>query len=108
MTSYLRSLQRLQSESIKRIAPGHGDVIENAQAEIARIIAHRLQRESKVVHALESSGASELETLVRVVYDDVDPRIHALAKSSLLAHLIRLQEEHRAARTGNHWSLRSP
>jgi glyoxylase-like metal-dependent hydrolase (beta-lactamase superfamily II) len=108
MTSYLNSLQRLQNESIERIAPGHGSVIENAQAEIARIIAHRLQRESKVVHALESSGPSELEALVRVVYDDVDPRLHALAKSSLLAHLIRLEEEGRAARSGDRWNLRSP
>jgi glyoxylase-like metal-dependent hydrolase (beta-lactamase superfamily II) len=107
MNSYLRSLRRLEQEPIDRIAPGHGVVIESGRAEIARIIVHRLQRESKVVSALESSSESNLESLVRVVYDDVDPRIHALAQSSLLAHLIKLQEDGIAECRDERWRLRS-
>jgi glyoxylase-like metal-dependent hydrolase (beta-lactamase superfamily II) len=98
MKHYLDSLARLQREPVKRIAPGHGEVIEDAQAEIARIIAHRLQREEKVVARLQSAGRANVDTLVASVYDEVDPRLHPVAKSSLLAHLLKLEEDGRALR----------
>jgi glyoxylase-like metal-dependent hydrolase (beta-lactamase superfamily II) len=95
MSDYLRSLRRLTREPVTRIAPGHGYVIEDAQAEIARIIEHRLQREAKVAERLQTLEPASIEQLVLSVYDDVDSRLHRLAKSSLLAHLLKLQEEHR-------------
>jgi glyoxylase-like metal-dependent hydrolase (beta-lactamase superfamily II) len=107
MNSYLHSLQRLAQEPIERIAPGHGVVIDNAKAEIARIVAHRLQREAKVVQALETSPDSDLEILVRAVYSDVDPRVHPVAQASLLAHLIKLQEDGIAECKADRWRLRS-
>jgi len=36
--------------------------------------------------------------LVTSVYDDVDPRLHPVAKGSLLAHLLKLEADGRAAR----------
>lgn len=105
MGDYLRSLQRLQHEPVSRIAPGHGLTIEDAQGEIARIIRHRLQREAKVVQRLGAAKMSTLEALVPRVYDDVDPRLHPVAKSSLLAHLIKLEEDGRARRDGASWTL---
>ena len=101
MGQYLQSLRRLQQEPVTRIAPGHGLVIEDAQNEIARIIAHRLQREAKVVSRLSDAPQTTIGALVTSVYDDVDPRLHPLAQSSLLAHLIKLEEEGRARREGS-------
>jgi glyoxylase-like metal-dependent hydrolase (beta-lactamase superfamily II) len=98
MRQYLDSLARLQREPVKRIAPGHGLVIEDAQTEIARVIAHRLQREAKVAERLQRAGRASVESLVASVYDDVDPRLHPIAKSSLLAHLLKLEEDGRAQR----------
>jgi glyoxylase-like metal-dependent hydrolase (beta-lactamase superfamily II) len=98
MKQYLDSLARLQREPVKRIAPGHGFVIEDAQAEIARVIAHRLQREAKVAERLRLAGRASIDSLVASVYDDVDPRLHPIAKSSLLAHLLKLEEDGRAER----------
>jgi glyoxylase-like metal-dependent hydrolase (beta-lactamase superfamily II) len=98
MQQYLDSLARLQSEPVKRIAPGHGTVIEDAQGEVARLIAHRLQREAKVVERLRAAGRVTIDVLVTSVYDDVDPRLHPVAKGSLLAHLLKLQADGRAAR----------
>jgi glyoxylase-like metal-dependent hydrolase (beta-lactamase superfamily II) len=98
MGDYLRSLGRLQHEPVSRIAPGHGLVIEDAQAEIVRIIAHRLQREAKVIERLGRAGAVNIDTLVTSVYDDVDARLHPVAKGSLLAHLLKLEEDGRVAR----------
>lgn len=109
MGEYLRSLARLQQEPVSRIAPGHGLVIEDAQAEIVRIIAHRLQREAKVVARLKDAGKTTIDTLVVSVYDDVDSRLHPVAKSSLLAHLLKLEEEGRVVRDSSEvnalWSL---
>lgn len=93
MSDYLRSLRRLQHEPVTRIAPGHGLTIEDAQAEIGRIIAHRLQREAKVLDCLAQLQTADLDALVTRVYDDVDSRLHALAKASLLAHLLKLEED---------------
>jgi glyoxylase-like metal-dependent hydrolase (beta-lactamase superfamily II) len=98
MKVYLQSLARLQREPVTRIAPGHGTVIEDAQSEVARLIAHRLQREAKVVERLRRAGRATIDVLVTSVYDDVDPRLHPVAKGSLLAHLLKLQADGRAAR----------
>ena len=98
MQQYLQSLARLQREPVTSIAPGHGLVIEDAQAEVARLIAHRLQREAKVVERLRRAGRATLDVLVTSVYDDVDPRLHPVAKGSLLAHLLKLEADGRAAR----------
>lgn len=112
MGDYLRSLARLQKEPVSRIAPGHGLVIEDAQAEIVRIIAHRLQREAKVAARLKDAGQATIDTLVVSVYDDVDPRLHPVAKGSLLAHLLKLEEEGRVVRDSPEanalWSLPNP
>lgn len=111
MSEYLHSLARLQQEPVTRLAPGHGLVIEDAQAEIVRIIAHRLQRESKVVERLGRAGTATVDTLVASVYDDLDPRLHPVAKSSLLAHLLKLEQEGRVVRDSADvtapWSLPS-
>jgi glyoxylase-like metal-dependent hydrolase (beta-lactamase superfamily II) len=99
MKQYLDSLARLQREPVERIAPGHGLVIEDAQGEIARVIAHRLKREAKVLERLEARQPASVDGLVASVYDDVDSRLHPLATSSLLAHLLKLEQDGRVART---------
>jgi len=106
MQHYLQSLARLQSEPITRIAPGHGTVIEDAQAEIARLIAHRLQREAKVAERLRRAGRATLDVLVTSVYDDVDPRLHPVAQGSLLAHLLKLEADGRAAHEDATWWMK--
>lgn len=105
MKQYLDSLARLQREPVSRIAPGHGFVIEDAQDEIARVIAHRLKREAKVFDRLQQAGRATIDTLVVSVYDDVDSRLHPLAKSSLLAHLLKLEQDGRVACDGDAWTI---
>lgn len=103
MKDYLLSLRRLQAEPLGRIAPGHGTTIEDAQGEIARIIEHRLRREQKVLQCLAAARSGTVEELVAGVYDDVDPRLHPIARASLLAHLIKLEADGRVSREGQTW-----
>lgn len=104
MADYLRSLEMLTHEDIAQIAPGHGDVIENAQGLISFTIQHRLAREAKVLGKLNASVQS-LEALTAQAYDDVNPSLHVVARYSLHAHLIKLRDEGRAQETLEGWSL---
>ena len=104
MADYLHSLEMLTHENIAQIAPGHGDVIENAQALIHFTIQHRLAREAKVVSKLTGSAQS-LDALTPQVYDDVNPALHPVARYSLHAHLIKLRAEGKARETAEGWLL---
>jgi glyoxylase-like metal-dependent hydrolase (beta-lactamase superfamily II) len=105
MRDYLNSLRRLQREPVSGLAPGHGLVIEDAQAEVVRIYEHRMQRERKVVDQLKGFPPSTLQELLPRVYDDVNPALLSLAKRSLLAHLIKLKDDRRVIETQDRWEF---
>ena len=106
MRLYVESLRRLREMPIADLAPGHGALIQGAHGEIDRVLAHRLLRESKVVAAFESRRHDDVEKILPVVYADVPRFMHPVAKFSLLAHAIKLEEEGRAVRDGETWSWR--
>jgi glyoxylase-like metal-dependent hydrolase (beta-lactamase superfamily II) len=103
MLAYLNALQRLLSVDVARFAPGHGHVIEAPHDEVRKLIRHRLGREQKVAAALAKAGRGELDVLVPLVYDDVSPKLHPVARRSLLAHLLKLEKEGRARRSAEIW-----
>jgi glyoxylase-like metal-dependent hydrolase (beta-lactamase superfamily II)/8-oxo-dGTP pyrophosphatase MutT (NUDIX family) len=90
MRAYLQSLERLLGEDIAIIAPGHGYLIGAPHKELRRLIAHRLNRERKVIAALEHLGHPSLDEILPLVYDDVPERVHRVAARSLTAHLEKL------------------
>ncbi|HEY5578414.1 MAG TPA: MBL fold metallo-hydrolase [Acidimicrobiia bacterium] len=92
MSAYLASLQRLRSEALTRILPGHGEEISDPQATIDEYVAHRLLRERQVLEAVRE-GAESVSAIVERVYADVDPVMHGLASYSVLAHLRKLDAE---------------
>jgi glyoxylase-like metal-dependent hydrolase (beta-lactamase superfamily II) len=96
MKAYIESLQLLLRYKLKLIAPGHGEVMEDSHAVVEWLVKHRLKREAKVIRGLQRLGRCDLDTLVKVVYDDVDPGLHEMAKLSMTAHLIKLHQENRA------------
>lgn len=103
MQAYIASLQMLLEYPIDLIAPGHGDLIDDCRGEIEHLVAHRLGRERKVLAGLRGFDAADLEALVAVVYDDVDPSLHPWARLSMEAHLIKLEREGQAWRQGPRW-----
>ena len=100
MKQYLDSLAKLKQFKLSKIAPGHGETLENPHEVAEWIINHRLQREEKVALALKEAIKGNPESLVEKVYDDVDSSLFPIAKASLLAHLIKLEEDNLALKEG--------
>jgi len=98
MADYIASLRRLLDYQVRVVAPGHGELIEDCRGEVEKLVRHRLMREAKVSAALDQRPQS-LDELVVTVYDDVDPRMHEWARLSLLAHLIKLEDEGKTLKT---------
>ena len=93
MKQYIQSLEKLKDYDIEKIAPGHGELLENPHEVADWIINHRLEREKKVFQALQEATKGTPDTLVETDYDDVDSSLFPIAKASLLAHLIKLEED---------------
>jgi len=104
MATYLASLDKLLAiDGLRWFAPGHGFLMAEPQAEVRKLIAHRLGREAKVAAALRAAGAASAEALVPTVYGDVPGARHGIAARSLTAHLIKLAADGRVRRDGDLW-----
>ena len=103
MGDYLASLTRLRDEAPAALLPGHGDRIDDPRRAIEWIIAHRLERETKVAAALSAKPGLALGELVVHVYAEVPATLHALAERSLLAHLEKLAADGRARLEAGRW-----
>jgi len=103
MKHYLESLARVKALRPVALAPGHGELIHDPDRAIDWIVEHRLQREAKVSAALrENPGLTSME-LVPYVYKDVDRKLYAWAERSLLAHLMKLEDDGTAVQADEHW-----
>jgi glyoxylase-like metal-dependent hydrolase (beta-lactamase superfamily II)/8-oxo-dGTP pyrophosphatase MutT (NUDIX family) len=104
MGAYLRALEGLLGVELDWLAPGHGFLVADPHGVLRALIAHRLKREDKVIAALRERPAPvTVKDLIPRVYDDVPSALHGLAERSLLAHLIKLEEDRRATRADNLW-----
>ena len=105
MKQYIESLRRVLDLGIDALVPGHGEVVYDHERLVNWIIDHRLEREAKVVAALQTNPGLSAHGLVPHVYQDVPRHLYGLAERSLLAHLIKLEEDGRAKTAGDLWSL---
>ncbi len=103
MLAYLRALEALQGEDLEWLAPGHGFLVAEPQAVLRGLVQHRLKREAKVADALLRLGPARIDDLLPAVYADVPAQLHPMARRSLLAHLLKLLADGRAAADGEVW-----
>lgn len=103
MKHYLQSLQRAKQLQCDALAPGHGEIIHEPDRAIDWLINHRLERERKVRAALARNPNLTTRDLVPQVYEDVDRRLYAMAERSLLAHLLKLEDDGIAERVNDRW-----
>jgi glyoxylase-like metal-dependent hydrolase (beta-lactamase superfamily II) len=94
LRDYMNSLRRLQAMELTVLYPGHGPEITDPQAKIAEYIAHRQEREDRLVAALDR-GERSRAALLAEVWDDVPEQLRGAAAIAMQAHLEKLEEEER-------------
>jgi glyoxylase-like metal-dependent hydrolase (beta-lactamase superfamily II) len=96
---YLRSLARMQELAPRTIYPGHGPIVLDAGAKLREYLDHRAEREQQIVDAI-SHGPRTIADLVAEIYAAYPLEVHELAARSVLAHLLKLSADGRAAHEG--------
>ncbi len=120
LATYLATLARVAAADVGMVYPAHGPPHPDGKRLLETYLRHRSRREAKLVAALgrgsaPAPGASAaaarsapvlaLGELLEAVYDDVDRRMHGVARRSLLAGLEKLVEEGRALEADGGWVL---
>ena len=94
LRGYLSALRRLRVLGLRVICPGHGPVVLDAGAKLDEYLAHRLERERRLVEALDA-GLRTADELLDRVWSDAPAALRPAATVTLAAHLDKLAEEDR-------------
>lgn len=86
MSDYMASLDRLIGRDDRVYLPGHGGPVVKPQKFVRGLKAHRKMRERAILERLRT-GDRSIPEIVAAIYRDTDPRLHAVAGLSVLAHL---------------------
>ena len=94
LAGYLAALRRLRDLDLELLAPGHGPLVTDPRAKLDEYLAHRLERERRVVEAL-ADGLRDRDELLDRAWPRLSAELRPLAASTLAAHLDKLAEEGR-------------
>ncbi|WP_338741691.1 MBL fold metallo-hydrolase [Haloplanus salilacus] len=94
LRAYLVALRRLYARDPPRLYPGHGQVIDDPRATVCRLLAHRRERERRIVRAVDR-GAVDVDAVVEAAYDRDLSGVRDLARGTVSAHLDKLAVEGR-------------
>lgn len=104
LADYLRSLARIAELRPARALPAHGPPIDDPLALIASYVAHRAAREGQVLDAL-AAGDTTPAAIASRLYERLDQALVPMANESVLAHLVKLRDDGRAALDDGRWRL---
>lgn len=94
LAEYLDALRGLRARDLDVLLPGHGPVVDDPRAKLDEYVAHRLDRERRLVAALEA-GARSVDAMLDAAWDDAPPALRLPAAVTLGAHLDKLDAEGR-------------
>src|SRR5690348_16048330 len=94
LTAYLDGLARLKARELTVLCPGHGPVVHEPKAKLDQYISHRLERERRLLAAL-NSGKRSVDELLNDAWADAPAQLRAAATVTLAAHLDKLEDEGR-------------
>lgn len=93
MIDYLASLKRLKNlPNLRFLCGSHGAAVFDARGKIEAYLAHRTERERKIVETIEA-GAKSVAEIVEKVYADLSLELRVSARQSVEAHLVKLRAE---------------
>ncbi|HVE23507.1 MAG TPA: MBL fold metallo-hydrolase [Acidocella sp.] len=96
MLAYYRSLERLLDRDDELYLSGHGPALPEPQTLVRELLAHRQRREATILRQLDQQDWS-VAALAERLYAKADPYLKVAAQRNVLAHLLKLTEEGRAA-----------
>lgn len=94
MRAYLTSLRRVWAMNPNRLLPAHGSVIAHPRMTCERLIQHRLDRERRVLDAVDA-GCHSVDEVLDAAYDKSLTGVEDLARATVRAHLVKLGHEGR-------------
>jgi glyoxylase-like metal-dependent hydrolase (beta-lactamase superfamily II) len=94
LASYLEGLRKLRRRELELLCPGHGPLVRDPAAKLDEYVAHRLDRERRLIAALQD-GKRTVRELLDAVWDDAPPVLRPAATVTLAAHLDKLADEGR-------------
>lgn len=94
LSAYLDSLRRLRSLDLEALCPGHGPVVWDPAAKLDEYISHRLDRERRLLEALDAGLRTEDE-LLDAAWPEVPAPLRPAAALTLEAHMEKLRSEGR-------------
>jgi glyoxylase-like metal-dependent hydrolase (beta-lactamase superfamily II) len=94
LSAYIDSLRRLRDLDLEVLCPGHGPYVWEPRPKLDEYIEHRLERERRLLEALDVGLRTQEELLDRV-WSDVPQALRPAAALTLRAHLEKLREEDR-------------
>jgi glyoxylase-like metal-dependent hydrolase (beta-lactamase superfamily II) len=97
LTTYLAALRALRALALERICPGHGPVIARPGHKLGEYLAHRLERERRLLAALDAGRRTHAE-LLDAAWGEVPAALRGAARITLAAHLDKLAGERRLPR----------
>lgn len=97
LAAYLDSLRRLRALDVDVLCPGHGPYVWDPAAKLDEYVAHRLERERRLLDALAAGARSE-DALLDRAWADAPKELRPIAALTLQAHLEKLRDEGRLPR----------
>ncbi len=94
LAGYLDALRALRSRELDVLLPGHGPPVDDPAAKLDEYIAHRLDRERRLLAALDA-GLRTVDELLDEVWSDAPAALRPAATVTLAAHLDKLADEGR-------------
>jgi glyoxylase-like metal-dependent hydrolase (beta-lactamase superfamily II) len=94
LTRYLEALGELRRRQLSVLLPGHGPPVDDPAAKLDEYVAHRLDRERRLVDGI-AAGARTVDELLDAAWEDVPEPLRPAATVTLAAHLDKLQAEGR-------------
>lgn len=94
LAAYLDSLRRLRELELDVLCPGHGPYVDDPRAKLDEYLAHRLDRERRLLGGL-AAGARTTDELLDAAWPEVPEQLRFAAAITLEAHLEKLEQEGR-------------
>jgi glyoxylase-like metal-dependent hydrolase (beta-lactamase superfamily II) len=94
LAGYLKGLRRLRARGLELICPAHGPLVRDPEAKIDEYLAHRAEREERLLAAL-AEGKRSVDELLDAAWRDAPAALRPAATVTLAAHLDKLAGEDR-------------